>query len=127
MVLITADEHIIAETALVQFVAGVILWQNIFQPLVFFFNRVHRVINDDTYFLFMRGMTMDEILKAIRKELNISQEVLARDLNVSFTTLNRWENNKAKPSRLAMIQLREYCTDKDLPGEIITALEHARY
>ena len=42
-------------------------------------------------------MTMDVILKTIRQELNISQETLARDLSVSFTTLNRWENNKAEP------------------------------
>ena len=34
-------------------------------------------------------MNIDEILKAIRKELNISQETLARDLSVSFTTLNQ--------------------------------------
>jgi DNA-binding transcriptional regulator YiaG len=38
-------------------------------------------------------MTIDEIIKTIRKELGISQEMLARDLTVSFATLNRWENN----------------------------------
>lgn len=38
-------------------------------------------------------MTIAEILKSIRKELDISQEALARELNVSFATLNRWENN----------------------------------
>ena len=52
-------------------------------------------------------MTIDEVLKSILKELDISQETLARELNVSFATLNRWENKKAKPSRLAMIQLKE--------------------
>ena len=72
-------------------------------------------------------MTIDEVLKTIRKELDISQETLARALNVSYATLNRWENNKANPSRLAMIQLREYCADKKLPDEIIAALEHAKY
>ena len=59
--------------------------------------------------------------------MDISQETLARALNVSYATLNRWENNKAKPSRLAMIQLREYCADKGLPGDISTALESAKY
>jgi DNA-binding transcriptional regulator YiaG len=68
-------------------------------------------------------MTVDKILKSIRKELNISQETLARDLNVSFATLNRWENNRAKPSRLAMIQLKNYCAEKGVSVEIIDALE----
>lgn len=42
-------------------------------------------------------MPICEILKLICKELNISQETLARDLNVSYATMNRWENNKAEP------------------------------
>lgn len=68
-------------------------------------------------------MTIDGILKTVRKELNISQETLARELSVSFTTLNRWENNKAKPSRLAMIQIKDYCKQKGVSAEILSALE----
>lgn len=71
-------------------------------------------------------MTIDEALKAIRKELDISQETLARDLNVSYATLNRWENNKAKPSRLAMEKLKGYCANQKIPAEIISALERVR-
>jgi len=69
-------------------------------------------------------MMIDEILKAIRKELNISQEILAHDLSVSFTTINRWENNHSKPSRLAMIQIKDYCKQKGISSEIVSALEH---
>lgn len=69
-------------------------------------------------------MTIDEILKMIRKEMNISQETLARDLNVSYTTINRWENNKAKPSRLARIQIKDYCIQKRIPKDIIDMLSH---
>jgi putative transcriptional regulator len=43
-------------------------------------------------------------LKKVRAELNLSQEDLAHDINVSFATINRWENNQVKPSRLAKIQ-----------------------
>lgn len=68
-------------------------------------------------------MTFDEILKRIRKELNITQEHLARDLNVSFSTLNRWENGRNTPSRLARMRLVEYCTEKDISSEIISELE----
>lgn len=67
-------------------------------------------------------MSIDEVLKTIRKELSISQEQLARDLNVSFTTLNRWENNRSKPSRLASIQIRVYCLEKGIAQDIISHL-----
>lgn len=68
-------------------------------------------------------MTINEIIKTIRKELNVSQEQLARDLNVSFTTLNRWENNRSKPSRLASIQIKDYCIQRGISKDIITELD----
>lgn len=67
-------------------------------------------------------MAIDEILKTIRKELNISQEQLARDLNVSYTTINRWENAHRTPSRLAMMRLREYCAIKGVSQELLDLL-----
>lgn len=68
-------------------------------------------------------MTIDEIIKMIRREMNISQETLARDLNVSYTTLNRWENKKAKPSRLAKMRIRDYCEENSISPDTILALE----
>lgn len=59
-------------------------------------------------------MTINEVLKTIRKEMNISQEALARDLNVSYTTINRWENGRSLPSRLARMRLIEYCLTRDI-------------
>lgn len=69
-------------------------------------------------------MNLDELLKEVRKELNISQEQFAHELNVSFTTLNRWENNRSIPSRLAKLRILDYCKNKDIPKDIIAALEH---
>ena len=71
-------------------------------------------------------VAISEILKAIRQELSISQETLARDLNVSYGTLNRWENNKVKPSRLAMDKIKSYCDENDITSEIRTELEKYR-
>lgn len=68
-------------------------------------------------------MTFDEILKSIRKELNITQEQLARELYVSFSTLNRWENNRNTPSKLAQMRLAEYCANKGISSDIISELE----
>lgn len=71
-------------------------------------------------------MTICEILKLIRKELNILQETLARGLNVSYATLNRWENNRAKPSRLAMDKLKDYCSSKAISDNVLSELESYR-
>ena len=71
-------------------------------------------------------MTIDEILKAVRKELNISQESFARELNVSYGTLNRWENKKVKPSRLAIDKLKAYCTASGINDSILSELEKFR-
>ncbi len=45
------------------------------------------------------------LIKEVRWQLAISQEDLARELGVSYATVNRWENGQAKPSKLARAQL----------------------
>jgi len=69
-------------------------------------------------------MRLDEILKKIRKELNITQEQFARDLNVSFSTLNRWKNSHTAPSRLARMRLVEYCSEKGVSLGIISEIKN---
>ena len=44
------------------------------------------------------------LVKEIRRQLALSQEALARELGVSFATVNRWENGKSNPSKLAKVQ-----------------------
>lgn len=48
-------------------------------------------------------------VKMIRTKLNMSQEDLARALNVSFATINRWENGKTHPNKLTMQVLLSFC------------------
>ena len=47
-----------------------------------------------------------EELKKLRQKQGWSQEDLARNLGVSFATVNRWENGKTKPSRLAVEKIQ---------------------
>jgi putative transcriptional regulator len=49
------------------------------------------------------------LIKEVRWQLAISQEDLARELGVSYATVNRWENSQAKPSKLARAQLDAFC------------------
>jgi len=51
-------------------------------------------------------MTPEDIIK-MREELGITQEKFANLLGTSFSTVNRWENGKSKPSRLSIRQLKE--------------------
>lgn len=68
-------------------------------------------------------MTFSEIIKCIRKELKITQEELAHELNVSFSTVNRWENGHRVPKKMAIVCLIDFCKKKALDMEIISELE----
>lgn len=57
-------------------------------------------------------------VKDIRTQLGISQEELARALGVSFATVNRWENGKTYPSRLARGAFISYCDKMVREGRI---------
>ena len=51
------------------------------------------------------AVTLGEKIKQARQERNLSQEALAVELGVSWSTVNRYERNKNQPSinRLRLI------------------------
>jgi putative transcriptional regulator len=55
-----------------------------------------------------------ELVKDVRKQLGLSQEELAHALGVSFATVNRWENGKTAPSKLARRQFEQLCKEKNI-------------
>jgi putative transcriptional regulator len=59
-----------------------------------------------------------ETVKKVRKELNISQEQLARELHVSFSTVNRWENEKSSPNNIAKKAFADFCKKKKIGIDI---------
>ena len=46
-------------------------------------------------------------IREMRLEMGLTQEQFAAKLGVSFPTVNRWENQKAKPSPLAIQKLQK--------------------
>lgn len=50
-----------------------------------------------------------ETVKNVRATLGLSQEELAHELGVSFSTINRWENRQTKPIKLARRQFEMFC------------------
>ena len=61
---------------------------------------------------------LPELVKEIRRQLSLSQEDLARELGISFATVNRWENGLVKPSKLAKAQLDNFCTKMTRQGKL---------
>jgi DNA-binding transcriptional regulator YiaG len=62
--------------------------------------------------------SLPELVKEIRRQLSLSQEDLARELGISFATVNRWENGLVKPSKLAKAQLDNFCARMTLQGKL---------
>ncbi len=58
---------------------------------------------------------MQTLIKQIRTYRNLSQTEFAERLNVTFATVNRWENGRALPNRLAQSKMYEICKQDDVP------------
>lgn len=59
-----------------------------------------------------------EKVKEVRRQLGLSQEELAHALGVSFATVNRWENGKTVPSKLATKQFTMFCLAQTRSGKL---------
>ena len=58
---------------------------------------------------------MQKLTKQIRAYLNMSQTEFAKQLNVTFQTVNCWENGRALPDKLAQSKMFDLCGEKQLP------------
>lgn len=54
-------------------------------------------------------MTFSEFVISVRKKLNLNQTQLASAINVSYSTINRWENSHVVPSNLAVKSFYDFC------------------
>lgn len=48
----------------------------------------------------------------------MSQEDLARKLNVSFATINRWETGRNFPSKMAQSNIDKFCKDNNIQYKV---------
>ena len=56
------------------------------------------------------------LVRELRERLGLSQEKFAAKLGASFPSVNRWENGKAKPSPLAVQQIKDLLRGMDQAG-----------
>lgn len=63
-------------------------------------------------------MSFSTDIKIIRQKSLLSQEAFAQILGVSFTTVNRWETGKSKPSYKTMKLIDDYCKANNINFDI---------
>ena len=66
-------------------------------------------------------MTFSEFVITVRKKLKLSQKQLASAINVSFSTINRWENDHVIPSNLAVKSFYDFCENNfiEIPDDLL--------
>lgn len=57
---------------------------------------------------------MKDYIRAIRQASNLSQEQFAKAIGTTPVTINRWENGKSKPNKIAQKQLYEFCKEQSV-------------
>ncbi len=50
------------------------------------------------------------LIRAMRSHVGLTQEQLAAHLGVTYSTLNRWENQRGKPSPMAIQKIEAMLT-----------------
>lgn len=57
---------------------------------------------------------LSEKVKELRKKKGWAQEDLAREIGVSLSTIQRWERQGGRPSRLARRELKRFFEEADI-------------
>ncbi len=55
----------------------------------------------------MSNRDISKMIRGLRTSLGLTQEQFAAKIGVTFSTVNRWENDRDKPSPLAMRRIEE--------------------
>lgn len=59
-------------------------------------------------------MKLSQAIFLLRESLGLSQMAFAKELGVSFTSVNRWENEAQKPSPMAIKMIHAFCEERGL-------------
>lgn len=59
-------------------------------------------------------MTFADAILKLRSERRMSQTQLAKELGVSYTSVNRWENGRSLPTKMMLLVICRYCEEHHL-------------
>ncbi|MEC0373567.1 helix-turn-helix domain-containing protein [Paenibacillus chibensis] len=68
-------------------------------------------------------MEFSSIVKYAREKLGLSQEEMAHALKISFSTVNRWENGKTHPNKMAKSVFYAFCAQCGIEAEAMLQRE----
>lgn len=57
---------------------------------------------------------MDKLIRTIRQSARMNQEQFAKALGTTALSINRWENGKTQPNKMAQSQLFEFCRKNNI-------------
>ena len=63
-------------------------------------------------------MSISSEIKDIRRKCLLNQSEFADARGVSFSTVNRWENEKAIPNYQALKKIKDFCEKNDISFEV---------
>jgi DNA-binding transcriptional regulator YiaG len=59
------------------------------------------------------------MIRTLRQQLGMTQEEFAHEIAVTVSTVNRWENSHAEPSKLAWKAIRDLAQQRGLPADAV--------
>lgn len=63
-------------------------------------------------------MSFSKEIRRLRRKAFLTQEDFAKELGVSFATVNRWETGKSMPNLKTMKRIDEYCKQNSIDFDI---------
>ena len=69
-------------------------------------------------------MSFSEDIKRIRRKAFLTQEDFAKEIGVSFATVNRWETGKARPNLKTMNLIDDYCKRNEIDFDISEQIDN---
>ncbi len=60
------------------------------------------------------------LIRTLRQKLSMTQEEFAHEIAVTVSTVNRWENAHAEPSKLAWKAIQDLARKRGVSEEIIS-------
>ena len=65
-------------------------------------------------------MSFCDDIRMIRQKCFLSQEAFAKELGVSFATVNRWESGKTRPTYRTMKLIDDFCKKNNIVFDVGT-------
>lgn len=63
-------------------------------------------------------MNFCDDIRTIRQKCFLSQEAFAKELGVSFATVNRWESGKTRPTYRTMKLIDDFCKKNNIVFDV---------